>query len=172
MERTDEQLAQSSIEGDTRAFGILVRRLREPLIGHMVGLLGTRDDAEELAQDAFLTAWQKLSGLREPAHFAGWVYRIARNLATKRAKALRTVPLVEDPPAPDGEQRTSQRPVAVLQAIARLSEPHREVISRKHFAGQSGDEIARHLAIPPGTVRSRLSRAYAELREILSERET
>ena len=62
--------------------------------------------------------------------------------------------------------------ISLLAAVGRLSEPHREVVSRKHFAGQSGDRIARQLGVPPGTVRSRLSRAYAELREMLTEQES
>ena len=169
MDRTDEQLARASIEGDPQAFGILVDRLRAGLIGHVTGLLGRRADAEEVAQEAFLTAWQKLGTLREPARVGAWIYRIAHNLATKRAKVAQTVPLAVDPPAERGEPETDPRLVALLAAVAGLTPPHREVIARKHFDGQSGDEIARQLGIPPGTVRSRLSRAYGELREILTD---
>ena len=171
MPQTDEQLAQAAIEGDTRAFGALVDRLRAGLIGYMAGLLGTRDDAEELAQETFLIAWQKLDGLREPARVAGWIYRIAHNLAMKQPKVVRTVPLADDPPAGDGQSPEDRRLVSLLAAVARLSGPHREVIARKHFAGQRGDQIAQQLGIPPGTVRSRLSRAYGELREMLTEQE-
>ena len=169
MDRTDEQLARASIEGDSQAFGVLVDRLRAGLIGHVTGLLGRRADAEEVAQEAFLAAWQKLHSLREPARVGAWIYRIAHNLATKRAKVAQTVPLAVDPPADGGEPEADRRIVSLLAAVARLSRPHREVISRKHFDGQSGEQIARQLGIPPGTVRSRLSRAYGELREILTD---
>ena len=173
MERTDEQLAWASIEGDAKAFGILVERMRAPLTGYLGGLLRTRgEDVEELAQETFLIAWQKLPSLRDPARFSGWIYRIARNLAMKQAKALRPVPLADDPPAPSGENRQDHRLVPLVAAVARLSQPHREVILRKHFAGDSGDKIARELGIPPGTVWSRLSRAYAELRAMLVEQES
>lgn len=171
MEPTDEQLAQASKDGDPRAFGILVERLRAPLIGYATGLLGTRHDAEELAQETFLIAWQKMGSLRVSARVNAWIYRIAHNLAAKRPKQLHTQPLAEDPPLRDGT-REDRRLLALLAAVARLSEPHREVISRKHFAGYRGEEIARQLRIPVGTVRSRLSRAYAELREMLVEQES
>jgi RNA polymerase sigma-70 factor (ECF subfamily) len=171
VERTDEQLAHASKGGDSRAFGILVERLRAPLIGYATGLLGTRDDAEELAQETFLIAWQKIGDLRVPAHVNAWVYRIAHNLAVKRPKQIRTQPLVEDPPEKDSS-RQNRRALALLGAVARLSEPHREVISRKHFAGCGGEKIAQQLGIPVGTVRSRLSRAYTDLREMLIEQES
>jgi len=169
VDRTDEQLARASIKGDSQAFGVLVERLRAGLIGYVTGLLGQRDDAEEVAQEAFLVAWQKIVGLREPARVCAWVYQIAHNLAKKPVKVVQTVPLTDEPPAAGHETESDQRTVSLLAAVGRLSEPHREVISRKHFAGQSGDQIARQLEIPPGTVRSRLSRAYAELREMLQE---
>jgi RNA polymerase sigma-70 factor (ECF subfamily) len=170
VERTDEQLARASKEGDSRAFGILVERLRAPLIGYATGLLGRRDDAEELAQETFLIAWQKLGSLRVTARVNAWIYRIAHNLAVKRPKRIRTQPLREDPPQ-ESSSPQDQHLLALLAAVARLSQPHREVISRKHFAGYSGQQIARHLGIPVGTVRSRLSRAYTELRAMLVEQE-
>ena len=171
MKRTDEQLAHASKEGDPRAFGVLVERLRAPLIGYISGLSGARDGAEELAQETFLIAWQKIDGLRIPARINAWIYRIAHNLAVKPPKEIRTQPLSEDPPARDKPPQ-DPRSLALLEAVARLSEPHREVISRKHFAGYSGKDIARQLGIPMGTVRSRLSRAYAELRAMLVEQES
>jgi RNA polymerase sigma-70 factor (ECF subfamily) len=171
VEPSDEQLAKSSIQGDTEAFGILVHRLRGPLIGYITGLLGRREEAEETAQEAFLAAWQHIGSLREPARMGGWIYRIAHNLATKRVDRNQTLPLNSDPPAPVCDGRRRESTIGLLAAVSKLSEPHREVIARKHFSGASGDEIAQQLGIPPGTVRSRLSRAYAELRAILREQE-
>jgi len=143
--------------------------LRGPLIGYIAGLLGTREDAEETAQDAFLAAWQHIGNLRDPGRVSRWIYRIAHNLATKRVAKARSVPLNADPPSPEGDGRHQERLVSLLAAVAKLSEPHREVIARKHFSGASGGEIARQLGVAPGTVRSRLSRAYAELRTILEQ---
>jgi RNA polymerase sigma-70 factor (ECF subfamily) len=173
VERTDEQLARASIAGDAKAFGILAERLRAPLTGYLGGLLRTRgDEVEELAQETFCIAWQKIAGLRDPARLGSWVFRIARNLAAKRARVLRPVPLADDPPAKNVQSQQDQRLVPLVAAVARLSQPHREVILRKHFSGDSGEKIARDLGIAPGTVWSRLSRAYAELRAMLREQES
>ena len=74
VERTEKQLTQASIEGDSQAYGILVERLRAPLAGYLGGLLYThKDEVEELAQETFCIAWQKLRSLRDPARFSGWV---------------------------------------------------------------------------------------------------
>jgi RNA polymerase sigma-70 factor (ECF subfamily) len=158
--------------GDTEAFGVLVERLRAPLVGYLVGLMGARDDAEEVAQEALLTAWERLRSLRDPARVSAWIHGIARILAAKRVAASRPVPLVDDPPARPGacaEDPEVACAASLMGAVGRLSGPHREVILRKHFGGLTGDQIARQLGIAPGTVRSRLSRAYAELRAILRE---
>lgn len=172
MEKTDEQLAQASMEGDAKAFGILVGRLRAPLIGYLGGLLRKRGhDVEELAQETLLTAWQKLRGLREPARVKSWIFTIARRLAVRHAKSPRAMPLTDDPPACCQQSQHEQRLVSLVAAVAHLGEPHREVVLRKHFNGDSAEKIARELGIAQGTVWSRLSRAYAELRAMLTEQE-
>lgn len=143
-------------------------RYRSALIGYLAGLLGMREDAEELAQETFMRAWREAPGLRDPATVGAWLYRIAHNLAMSHVRRPRPVPLAVDPPEHDpGESQEDSR-TALLAAIGRLSEPHREVIGRKHFGNATVDQIAVQLGIPAGTVRSRLSRAYRELREMLA----
>jgi RNA polymerase sigma-70 factor (ECF subfamily) len=168
VQPTDEQLALACMQGDAEAFRLLVERLRSPMIGYLVGLGCGWHEAEELAQSTFLVAWQKISGLRKPDRVGRWLFRLAHNLAVKRGRRVRTVPLEEDPPEraqPGGDPRL----IPLMEAVARLSEPHREVIIRKHFGRFRGKEIARQLGVAPGTVRSRLARAYAELRAVLQE---
>ena len=96
VEKTDAQLAREAGQGDARAFGVLVERYRAALVGYMAGLLCAR---EEVAQEAFLRAWQETPALQDPSTFGGWLYRIARNLATSRARRPRPVTLTADPPA-------------------------------------------------------------------------
>ncbi len=155
------------MRGDAEAFGILAVRLRSGLIGYLAGLTGNRDEAEEIAQEAFLAAWRNLHGLRNPACVGAWLFRIAHNLTTKRAKRRPDAPLTFDPPVPTPDARREERLLGVVAAVGRLSDEHREVIMRKHFGGYSGNEIAEQLGVAPGTVRSRLSRAYAEIRALL-----
>ena len=178
MERTDADHVLAAVGGDPEAFGRLAQRLAPPLIGYVTGLLGDRDDAEEVAQDALLAAWRDLHRLRNPAQVGNWIFRIARNLAFKRRRrprpaTLQPATLPEDvPAAPCGDAESRHdRDLALLAAIARLREPFREVIMRKHFSGASAEQVAVQLGIAPGTVRSRLARAYAALRRMLADQE-
>jgi RNA polymerase sigma-70 factor, ECF subfamily len=168
VERSDAQLARDAGQGDSAAFGVLVDRYRATLVGYVAGMLGSRDDAEELAQEAFLRAWRQAPTLREPSKVGGWLCQIARNLAISHVRKPRLVPLVADPPQCPATGDDERWP-AVLAAVDRLSGPHREVIAKRHFAGCQNEEIAAQLGVAPGTVRSRLARAYAELREMLKE---
>jgi len=172
VDKTDEQLALASMAGDAKAFGILVERLRAPLTGYLGGLLGKRgDDVEELAQETFLIAWQKLPELRNPGSVSPWIYRIAGNMAMKQMKKKRPLPLTEDPPARDFDDLRAERLVSLVKAVGQLKEPYRDIVLRKHFSGDSGEKIARDVGVAPGTVWSRLSRAYAELRAMLAKEE-
>ena len=161
------------MRGDSQAFGTLVQRLRAPLCGYLGGLLRRHgDDVEEIAQESFLVAWQKLATLREPASFSAWLFRIARNLASKRAQLPHGLPLTEDPAMEETAEVNEQRITALMAAVSQLAQPQREVVLRKHFQGATAEQIADELGIAVGTVWSRLSRAYAELREKLAAVET
>jgi RNA polymerase sigma-70 factor, ECF subfamily len=169
VEKTDIQLAADACRGDANAFGILVERYRAGLIGYVAGLLRTREDAEELAQEAFLRAWREAPTLKNPATFGGWLYRIAHNLAMSHVRKRRPVPLADDPPDCISDAMNEDDTIALLAAVNRLGEPHREVIDRKYFDRLTIEEVAGQLGIPAGTVRSRLSRAYGELRKMLTD---
>jgi RNA polymerase sigma-70 factor, ECF subfamily len=164
---TDQQIAARARAGDVAAYVQLVERYRAPLIGHVFGLTARREEAEELAQEAFCRVWEKLPTLRQPDKLVGWLYKIAHNLAISAARRPRAVSLAHDPaPAPKGRDAGSL--LAVHQAVAALPEPLRAVVALHHFAGLPTDAIAAALSIAPGTVRSRLSRAYDQLRPVLA----
>jgi RNA polymerase sigma-70 factor (ECF subfamily) len=166
VDLTDQQIAARAGAGDVAAFVQLVERYRAPLIGYVTGLTGRRDDAEELAQEAFCRVWEKLPTLRRRDRLTSWLYRIAHNLAVSAARRPRLAVLAHDPPA-----RATDAPADALLgvhgAVAALPEPQRVVVSLRHFTGLSQEEIARVLEVPAGTVRSRLSRAYERLRHLL-----
>jgi RNA polymerase sigma-70 factor (ECF subfamily) len=163
---TDRQVATRAGAGDVTAFVQFVERYRAPLISYVYGLTGQRHDAEELAQEAFCRVWEKLPTLRQPDRLVSWLYRIAHNLAMSAARRPQFVSLPTEPPQPS--QGRGDPSSDIHRAVAALPEPHRVIVSLRHFTGLSHEEIARALNIPPGTVRSRLSRAYERLRPLLA----
>jgi RNA polymerase sigma-70 factor (ECF subfamily) len=162
---TDGQITARAGQGDVTAFVQVVERYRAPLIGYIYGLTGRRDEAEELAQEAFCRVWEKLPTLRQPERLVSWLYRIAHNLAVSAARRPRLVALPDEAPAPPAAIDASAE---VHRAVAALPEPHRVIVSLRHFTGMSHEQIAQTLHIPAGTVRSRLSRAYDRLRPLLA----
>jgi len=162
---TDREIACRAGEGDVPAFVQFVGRYRAPLISYVYGLTGQRDDAEEMAQEAFCRAWEKLPTLRQPQRLVSFLYRIAHNLAVSEGRRPRPVTLPAEPAA---DPPRDDPGADVHRAVAHLSDEHRVVVSLRHFAGLSHEEIARALGVPAGTVRSRLSRAYDRLRPLLA----
>jgi RNA polymerase sigma-70 factor (ECF subfamily) len=163
---TEREIAIRAGQGDVAAFVQVVERYRAPLIGYIYGLTGRREEAEELAQEAFCRVWEKLPTLRQPERLVSWLYRIAHNLAVSAARRPRLVSLPDDLQA---EAVSPADPSAeVHRAVASLPEGQRVIIALRHFSGLSHEEIAHSLAIPAGTVRSRLSRAYERLRPLLA----
>lgn len=166
----DAQAVQLASRGDANAFMTLVRRYRAPLIAFIHGRTRARDEAEDLAQDVFCKAWQQLPRLREPAAFSRWLFRIASHTIITASRKRRPAMLangdveVAVPPA------SANSSVDVHAAVAELPEAQRIVVSLRHFTGMPTDEIAAVLGIEPGTVRSRLSRAYVVLRKGLARR--
>jgi RNA polymerase sigma-70 factor (ECF subfamily) len=154
--------------GNAEAFMVLVRRYRAPLIAHIHGRTRGRDEAEDIAQDVFCKAWQHLPRLRSPAAFAGWLFRIADNAIATAARKPRPTSLDDDPADGPARGPSMNSSVDVHAAVSELSHEHRVVVWLCHFSGMSTDEAARVVGVAPGTVRSRLSRAYAELRERLT----
>ncbi len=163
VELADAEAVKLAARGDANAFMVLVRRYRAPLIAYVHGKTRARDEAEDIAQDAFCKAWEHLPRLRNPAAFGGWLFRIANNAIVSAARKPRVAPLeaeAADRPANVSEDRSAE----VHAAVGELLQEQQIVVSLRHFSGMSTEQVAQALGIPQGTVRSRLSRAYAELR--------
>lgn len=181
----DQRLVQASLAGDAEAFGDLVRRYQDRLFATLYRLTGSAEDAQDLVQEAFLRAYQNLDRFLGESAFYTWVYRIGVNLALNRRRRWRSGPRFlplnrGDRPdhdvAGDHEAENPARRLESLetgervqQALSRLPEEFRSVVILKDFDGLRYEEIAGLLDIPVGTVRSRLHRARAELRELLGE---
>jgi len=150
--------------GDRAAFGRLFRRLA-PLV-HGVLLTRVRPaEADDLMQDVFLAALERLPTLRDGAAVGGWLCAIARNRAAdhhRRRRAL--VELPEDLGRPDAERAEAER---ALRAIRTLPEAYRETLVLRLVEGLSGQEIAEQVGLTPESVRVNLHRGMKMLREKL-----
>jgi RNA polymerase sigma-70 factor (ECF subfamily) len=164
---TQAEIVARATAGDVGAFSQLVEHYRAPLISYLFGLVGARDPAEELAQEVFCRAWQNLPRIRQPDRLVNWMYQTAHNLAVSALRRPRLAALPEELPARDPAPTPDEHGPEVHQAVGELSEPFRSTVALRHFSGLSHEQIAAYLGVPEGTVRSRLSRAYTQLRKRL-----
>ena len=156
--------------GDTAAYRILVERHRDRAYGLALRILRSAPDAEEVAQDAFVRAWLGIRDYRGDAAFGTWLHRIVARRAFDRATILRARRGREesmdqvDVPAVAGvaPSRESRRLAGLME---RLPDAQRGVISLFYFEEKPVAEIARTLQMPVGTVKTRLARARATLRQ-------
>jgi RNA polymerase sigma-70 factor (ECF subfamily) len=164
----DGRLVLSARQGNHSAFASLYERYARLVHGLLLARV-PRMDVDDLVQDVFLTAWQRLGTLREPAAFGGWLSMIARNRATDLHR--RSVDLAELPDnlrvADAAEARTEA--LAVLDTIRALPEAYRETLVLRLVEGLTGPEIADRTGLTAASVRVNLHRGMKMLREKLGQ---
>lgn len=177
----DAQLIDQTLAGHGSAFGQLVEKYQDRLYNTVVHVAGNAEDARDIVQDAFVQAFVNLSGFQRSSAFYTWLYRIAFNVAASRHRRRRPVQSVEHhreisgmEPVDDREGPTErleriERCRQVRQAIAELSDEHRNILVLREIDGFCYETIADILDLPVGTVRSRLHRARLQLRDELKE---
>jgi RNA polymerase sigma-70 factor (ECF subfamily) len=162
--------------GDTAAFDPLVRRYMRQAFAVAYRVLGHREDAEDVVQEAFLAALANIRTFDLTRPFGPWLYRIVvtRGLNFRKARSRRTTELLDDGvmassaagPAVDAEQDSLRSAIAV--ALDRLPERQRMIVQLFELDGFSGTEIGAMLGISPGTVRWYLHEARQSLRGLLA----
>ena len=180
MKNDDAKLIQRVLAGDDTAFSMLVKKYQKPVHALAWRKVGDFHIAEEITQDTFLKAYQKLSMLKEPQRFLSWLYVIATNLckAWLRKKRLRTQSLentariaLEKATYSDYVIEENERTAvetqreAVKKLLAKLQESERTIVTLRYFGEMSSAEIGEFLGISANTVRSRLRRAQQRLKE-------
>lgn len=177
MELPDGELVERARRGDVDAFEALVDRHRRVALRVAYAVAG--DDAEDAVQDAFVKAYGALARFRVGAPLRPWLLRIVANEARNRrrsagrrtALALRVVDARPSPASPEEEVMASERRRMLADAVASLGDRDREVIALRWFAELSEAEMAVALGVRPGTVKSRLARAFERLRAALPAEE-
>jgi RNA polymerase sigma-70 factor (ECF subfamily) len=184
----DLKFVASCQAGEVDAFEVLVRRHQKRMLNIAYRIIGSYEEACEIVQDAFISAYKNIKGFKGKAKFSTWLYTIVINHSRNRLKQLKTRRYREaystnnpittpdgeiqaDPPsnAPSALDRLEAQDVQqqVQGCINILDAEFREVIILRDIQGFSYDEISVMLKVPEGTVKSRLFRAREGVRDCL-----
>lgn len=163
---TDAALVRAAQGGDVPSFESLYTRYAPVVHGILLGRLAA-SDVDDVVQDVFITAYRKLRMLREPAAFAGWIARIARNRAEdSRRSALERMEL-DRRTATSANQDDAVDAARALAAIRALPAAYRETLMFRLVEGMSADEIAQRTGLTSGSVRVNIHRGMRLLRGAL-----
>ena len=175
-EVVDERATVDAVlAGDRDAFRLLVERESAAVIRACHRVLGDLHEAEDAAQEAFVTAFRSLAGWRGDGPFGAWLTRIAVRIALRRAQRRRDVTWIDPSDLSSGidlpggldpavTSLRAERAAGVRSAVRLLDEPYREVIALRFFGELSLDEIADQTGRPLGTVKTHLRRGLLRLR--------
>jgi RNA polymerase sigma-70 factor (ECF subfamily) len=169
----EREWVERAARGDEAAFRALVDRHRDRAFALALRIVRSRDDAAEVAQDAFVRAWRALPAFRGEAAFGTWLHRIVTRVAFDRARVLsrrraREADLEaagdiaggEGPPDP----RQRSQAARLERLVAGLTEAQRTVVTLFYHQDRSVEDVAHILRMPENTVKTHLSRARAALR--------
>jgi len=177
---SDEHLVTATLRGDNSSFGTIVERYWNMVVALALSRINNLVEAEDVAQESFITAYVQLHRLRDPSRFPGWLSKIvaqqSTNLLRKHARnravasceinKLEAMAAVLAPCNNPG--LTTEQTHFVRRAVSRMPEKFRQIIIMRFVAGFSAVQIAEKLGKRPGTVRVWLHRAYKILRKDLA----
>ena len=180
MKNSDADLIQRTLEGDQQAFTALVEKYQKQIHALAWQKIGDFHTAQEIAQDAFLTAYHKLATLTHHSQFAGWLYVITNNkcknwhrkkkLALQSLEATDPIELEEvyysEYMTRQREEAVSKKRRAIVQKLlSKLQESDRTIVNLYYIAEMTCEDIGKFLGVSPNTVRSRLHRARNRLKK-------
>ena len=168
----DEKLVNEAIAGSKEAFCSLYGEYKDRLYRYALYRLGDPDDAEDAVSECVLAAWKSIGSLRSAGAFGSWIFRILSACCASRIKtAINTrenLGRIYDAGPGSSSAVSPSLSVELSEALAQLKDEDREVVLLSIIGGFSSTEIAGFTGMAPGTVRSRLSRSLARMREFLS----
>ena len=181
-----EELVKRAKKGDQDAFERLVLDTQKKVYSLCVLMTGSREEGADLAQEAFLKAWQGLKSFQGDSSFSTWVYRLAANVCIDHLRRQRRRQNIDSGASLDDEDsgwtepadwnqdpqrklEESERSRALSRGLEKLPDHQRQVLVMRELSGLSYQEIGEKLDLDLGTVKSRLARARLALRKILLE---
>jgi RNA polymerase sigma-70 factor (ECF subfamily) len=181
---SDESLMSLFQQGEEPAYALLVQRYKDDLTNFAGRFLGDRDEAEDVVQETFVRVWRKRDSYVPGGKFSTWIYTIASNLARTRLRRLSlrrfvrlgmshpgsaSFDLPDEGEGPDGAADDALREERIQQALGSLPVKFREVIVLRDIQQLSYEEIVAITSSAMGTVKSRINRARAMLRDQLRD---
>ena len=182
MSDPDQEIIEAIRGGHVRGFGVLVDRHKDRAMTLALRIVGEREDAEEVVQDAFLRAYRNLEQFRGESRFSTWFYRILYNACmsrvTRRPKHGETVDsgdetidmIGSDDPSVQQTLENEEEQAVLQEEMTRLPETFRTALTLFYVQELSYDEMASILQMPLGTVKTNLSRGRVLLRKRVLER--
>lgn len=182
MDRQAEvELARALIAGEADAFERFVEHFRSKIFHYSWLMCGSPEDAEEVAQETLLKAFENIDQLRDPAKVRAWIFRVARNACLMQRRKSVFAPAHEisidelppgteihgDEPAPEAEYLSSELRAVLDRAIAELPAIYRSVVLLRDIEELSTDDVAHILDVSQDVVKTRLHRGRTAMRQIL-----
>ena len=185
MSDTDKEIIQSVLDGDIRSFGILVDKHKARAMTLAFRILKNREDAEEALQDAFVRAYRALSSFEWKSNFSTWLYRIVYNTCATAAGKRNgkyhlsldvmnedgsQIEIESDELLPDMRMESDEFSKIVCEEVEKLPSAYGSTFTLFTIQEMSYEEIVQVTGLPLGTVKARLFRARAMLREAIVKR--
>jgi RNA polymerase sigma-70 factor (ECF subfamily) len=173
---SDAAVVGRVLAGDSRAYALLVARYRAQFGRYAVRMLGSREDAEEALQDAFIRAYRSLARCDDPERFGSWLFRIlanrCRTAGTRRGRREKTFVRDELAILDAAEEHPAERNAwreEIDRALMRLDDDHREAFLLKHVEELGYEEISELTGVGVSALKMRVKRACERLRVLLQE---
>jgi RNA polymerase sigma-70 factor (ECF subfamily) len=172
MDASEREQYRAAIHGDREAFEMIIRTHSRILFAIAYSILQSREEAEDVVQDALVKAWKTRWRVRDPEKFHAWLATIARHRARDIFRKRRTVPLsatIEEAtePSSTAEPNGSELDQQLRSALAALPELHRAALTLRYFEEMDYQSIENILGLSNGALRGILGRALASMRKQL-----
>lgn len=185
MSNNEQLLIERSKNGDVSAFEMLIEAYQKKVFNLAYRIIGNYDDANDIAQEAFIRIFRSISGFRGQSSFSTWIYRITTNVCLdeirkRKNKSVQYLDddiqtddgkmqrqIISDDPLPEEIAERKELRAAINDSLGELKEEYRIIITLRDIQGMSYEEIAKVLDCPTGTVKSRINRARQALKNVL-----